>query len=108
MYLETHFSELPSPCCSVLGMGMEKATVEDLRNRCDIFNYFYIVSYFIIFIILYILYYYTLEVCLFSETGGRSVWEGRYREPWKFKGGINGNQDVLCEKKNLFSIKGKK
>lgn len=40
MYLETHFSELPSPCCSVLGMGMEKATVEDLRNRCDIFNYF--------------------------------------------------------------------
>jgi hypothetical protein len=73
-----------------------------------IFNYFYIVSYFIIFIILYILYYYTLEVCLFSETGGRSVWEGRYRETWKFKGGINGNQDVLCEKKNLFSIKGEK
>lgn len=62
-------------------------------------------------IIFYIFYYYPSEACVFSNERpkeSRSVWEEKWGGTGRSGRRVNYNQDILLEKNNLFSIKGKK
>lgn len=49
-----------------------------------------------------------MEDCLFSNEKLKGGWIQIRRQVGRTRSGGNHNQDVLCEKKYLFSLKGKK
>lgn len=76
-----------------------------------LFSFCFVLSKLLVFVLAYyiIFYYYSLETCsIMRDKRAPSEWEGRSKGTGRSRGRKNSSQNILCEGKNSFSIKGGK